>query len=200
MESPTPSSTAGGGTPARDSKPLIQICNRCIPYMDEDMDQYTCGTTFGMFKRKCPRCVRQRHACEPTDAPLIPALNALVRARTALSNQTAGGDDPDAPLLRTARAAQVNLTTSLRTFDRNRNQVTGDRRTPRKRSAAVAFAGSNEASTLEMQSLRRIGLAGGEIGKIGLRLAGASEEDIASVDALLGPDGPADVEEDEEEE
>ncbi|KAK6411361.1 hypothetical protein LTR95_018102 [Oleoguttula sp. CCFEE 5521] len=152
-----------------------------------------------MFKRKCARCVRQRHACEPTDGPVIPALNALVRARTALTNQTAGGDEPDALLEREARAAQANLVTSLRIFDRNRSQVTGDRRTPRKRSAAVAFAGSSEASTLEMQSLRRIGLAGVEIGKIGLRLAGATEADIASVDALLGPDGPADEEEEEEE-
>ncbi|KAK6436402.1 hypothetical protein LTR95_007409 [Oleoguttula sp. CCFEE 5521] len=174
------------------STPLIKICNRCVPYMNDDLEEYHCDADFGPFATKCTRCVSGKHACVATDQALVPFLNDAVRARAALARNLRDDDAPDAGLLRAARVAADTFTTKLKVFDRNRNKLAGDRASPRKAGTSGAPAGRNtDVSTLEMQSLRRGVLALVEVGKIAVGLAGATPARLARVDALLGQDGPA---------
>ncbi|OQO11843.1 hypothetical protein B0A48_03570 [Cryoendolithus antarcticus] len=108
---------------------------------------------------------------------LIPFLNEVVRARATLARNLEGDDAPDARLLRAARAYADVLAAKLKVLDRNRNKLAGDRASPRKPTVGALV----------------------ELGKVGLRLVGATLADLAGVDALLGPDGPAAALEEEEE-
>lgn len=99
-------------------------------------------------------------------------LNRAVRTREAYAKRLAraGSDEEDeddaAVAEQTARETAAELTTALRAFDRNRNKVTGDKRTPRKRTAGTAPTDSGEQSILELQSMRRGILALVEVGKL----------------------------------
>ncbi|OQO01218.1 hypothetical protein B0A48_13461 [Cryoendolithus antarcticus] len=108
---------------------------------------------------------------------LIPFLNEVVRARATLTRNLEGDDAPDTHLLYTARAYTDVLAAKLKVLDRNRNKLAGDRASPRKPTVGALV----------------------ELGKIGLRLVGATPANLAGVDALLGPDGPAAALEEEEE-
>lgn len=101
-------------------------------------------------------------AVEP---PLFPALAATASARAAYARSVRYDSDDKDEREETARNAANDLKAALRTFDRNRSKVAGDRPTPRKARAAAAPAPNSDAMLLEMQSLRRGVLALVEVGK-----------------------------------
>lgn len=96
---------------------------------------------------------------------MYPLLAACMAARAAHARaQRTEAEDED-ELRAAALAAGDDLVEGLAVYDRNRNKVTGDRPTPRKRGAAAAPATSNEETLLELQSLRRGIFALVEVGK-----------------------------------
>jgi hypothetical protein len=85
------------------------------------------------------------------------------RAAHARAQRTEAEDEDE--LRAAALAAGDELIDGLAAYDRNRNKVTGDRPTPRKRAAGTAQGGTNEETLLELQSLRRGIFALVEVGK-----------------------------------
>jgi hypothetical protein len=124
-----------------------------------------CNATFGAFKKKCTRCANGRHACVAVEPPMFPLLAACMDARAAHARAQRDESEDEDELRAAALAAGDDLIEGLAAFDRNRNKVTGDRPTPRKRTAGAAQGGLNEDTLLELQSLRRGIFALVEVGK-----------------------------------
>ncbi|KAK5110409.1 hypothetical protein LTR85_001034 [Meristemomyces frigidus] len=190
----TPSKKKG----TKNSKGLINICNRCIPHLNTDLSANPCDGSFGLFAKKCSRCATQRHACVAVEPPMFPSLNTTVRGREAHAKSLVDGDEEEQESTRAAaEEARRAMVEQLKAMHRNRNRITGDRTTPRKPRARAAPAGTNADTLLELQSLRRGVLALVEVGKLGLRHLGV---DTAGVDNILGVDAPASEEHEEDEE
>ncbi|TKA68644.1 hypothetical protein B0A55_11826 [Friedmanniomyces simplex] len=173
------------GTPIT-NRPLHIICNRCIANLKEDFSVANpCNANFGVFAKKCRRCANGKHECVAVEAPMFAQLNITMAARSA--HATALMLDDEAQAERTLDAAShhtAKLLDQLKTFNRNRNKMVGDTKTPTRARAAPA-AGVSSAMLLEVQRLRRAALAGVELGKLALQHLGV---DTTSVDDILGPD------------
>jgi hypothetical protein len=170
-------------TPSKSKKPALAICNRCIPYINEDLTgrrpysrrawvvlircaENTCNRDAGPLGKKCPRCATGRHSCVPVEYPLFGSLKTCKEARDALARSNERGDSAQVVQMRTNRAiaAGQQLIDDLAAFKVNRNRTTADRQVNRKRGATAA-QGTDPVLLAEVQSIRRGLFALVEVGK-----------------------------------
>jgi hypothetical protein len=81
---------------------------------------------------------------------MFPLLAACIDARAAYARAQRGESEDEDELRAAALAASDDLIEGLAAFDRNRNKVTGDRPTPRKRAAGTSQSSTNEETLLEL--------------------------------------------------
>ncbi|KAM0704008.1 hypothetical protein Q7P35_000810 [Cladosporium inversicolor] len=189
-------------TPSKVGKPAIAICNRCIPYLNDDLDSYQCDVVLGALGRKCTRCRTGKHYCVAVEQPLFDLLKKVKVARAAYATAVRDADDQEEIDEREARARALTdeLIAGLKSFNINRNKTDGDRVAGRRRRAGASQAGSSDPVVVaELQSIRRGILALVEVGKAFLRDRAVSEGEISVIDQVLGPDAPEKEDEEDEE-
>lgn len=103
-----------------------------------------CDANFaGLLKKKCSRCTKVRHTCDPfpTSREVVGLANTVFAARDALALARRDEDD-DAEALAAFTAANVAFKSGLSAAHRNKNKMTGDAPTPRKRSGGSSVGDS----------------------------------------------------------
>lgn len=102
-------------------------------------------TNDGLFKKKCGRCTRQRHACDALEhRQLIPIFNEAVRQLRRKEAEEEDADEDDEPGPAAAAFAEANrqLLEAVRLYHNNKYKMTGEERTPRSQRVAAAPAAS----------------------------------------------------------
>jgi len=171
-------------TPSKNSKAPMNICNRCILDINNDLlSEFClasqarrlltaldnpCNIMVGHLAKKCTKCATGRHPCVLVEQPLWDTLKQVKIAREAHATAQRDANDQEEMDTRAQRATELGqqLIDELKQYNHNRKNFAGDRAMPRKRRGGAAQAGSNDETLAELQSIRRGILALVEVGKV----------------------------------